>query len=210
MATDLKSLKSRSAADRRAVALEWLNDARARPYAADWREIAEALALCVPTPKAKAKDNGWVDYSPARRKTVWPLPVLTVTFADGRMVKANILSQSGKPANWGPAVRFAVALYRHKVRGEVRRYVGDARAVLWADRQLINVPEISHIEASDGANYPVDVANAETASLRAGRFDVESAYWGARLACYDYHEASDPFGEHVARYWHLATTFAAA
>lgn len=47
-------------------------------------------------------------------KLVWPSPKVTVTFADGEVVRAPAVSLAGKPANVGRGLRLACAFYQSR------------------------------------------------------------------------------------------------
>lgn len=184
-----------SAADRKAMALEDFRSALERgDMANNWREVAEALAACLPPPRVVTAEEPederylpWADYAvPNIRKIVWPSPRITVMFADGEVVYCPAVTVEGKPINIGRGVRVAIAFYRNRMLGRLERAAqidrvtwefGQPRAYVPSAGEEIDVPAIELVTMREGGEeWNPDIANAETVELRKGRVAPTRAY----------------------------------
>jgi hypothetical protein len=145
------------------------NEQNWAPVAKAMRKALAALPAAAPTltPErrrrtaarpAVAAAPSLADYSVAGanwKKLQWPTPKLTVTFADGEVVRAPAVSLAGKAVNLGRGLRMACTLWQGRAR---RRFKLDG----WPA-----VPEIASC-SSDMHLEPIDPAacNAMTAKAR--------------------------------------------
>lgn len=177
---ELATARKASASDRKALAILAYDRAQELGDGANWRAVADMLRECLPATRVQEatpmESDGylpWADYAiptsfSGLRKLVWPSPRITVTFADGEVVRCQAATLEGKPVNIGRGVRVAIAFYRNRMWSRVARG-NDAWFPPSYHAEAIDVPGIISIVSRDGSGlWNAVTANDATRKLRAG------------------------------------------